>query len=169
MKERIAVYPGTFDPITNGHIDIIERGVKLFDTLIIAIAESPMKTPLFTIEERIDMVKKVIGKREDVMVERFGDLLVNYVIRKKASAVLRGLRVVTDFEYEFQMALTNRKLDQSIETIFLMTAEHHSYISSRFLKEIARLGGKIDNFVPLSIVTRIEERCRKIKEIIRNV
>ncbi len=160
MSRRVVVYPGTFDPITNGHLDIIERGVKLFDHLIIAVAENPKKTPLFTVEERVEMIMEVSDGRDNVEVETFDNLLVDYARKKNVCAILRGLRVVSDFEYEFQMALTNRKLDRDIETIFLMTAEHYSYISSRFIKEIARLGGKVECFVPENVVTRLQDKFK---------
>ena len=126
MKKRIAVYPGTFDPITNGHLDVIERGLRLFDGLIVAIAESPTKKPLFNVDERIRMVKEAVRKYRDVRVESFDCLLIDYLHRKKANIILRGLRVISDFEYEFQMALTNRKLASEIETVFMMTAEGYS-------------------------------------------
>ncbi|MEK6598755.1 MAG: pantetheine-phosphate adenylyltransferase [Deltaproteobacteria bacterium] len=158
MKKRIAVYPGTFDPITNGHLDIIERGLKLFDGLIVAIAESPTKEPLFTVDERIRMVKESVKKYRNVNVEGFDCLLIDYLHKKKARIILRGLRVISDFEYEFQMALTNRKLAPDIETVFMMTAEDYSYLSSRFIKEIARLGGRFDCFVPPNVAKMLKER-----------
>ncbi len=160
MAKGIVVYPGTFDPITLGHIDVIERGLKLFDHLIIAVASSPAKTPLFTIEERVEIIKEAIGSRKNLDVERFSGLLVDYIHKRRANAILRGLRVVSDFEYEFQMALTNRKLDPRVETIFLMTAERYSYISSRFIKEISRLGGNVDCFVPENAAKKLKERYR---------
>ncbi|MBI5047384.1 MAG: pantetheine-phosphate adenylyltransferase [Deltaproteobacteria bacterium] len=158
MKNRIAVYPGTFDPITNGHLDVIERGLKLFDGLIVAIAESPVKEPLFTVDERIKMVKDAARKYKNIKVESFDCLLIDYVRKKKANIILRGLRVISDFEYEFQMALTNRKLAPDIETAFMMTAEGYSYLSSRFIKEIARLGGRFDCFVPPNVAKMVKEK-----------
>lgn len=158
MKNRIAVYPGTFDPITSGHLDIIERGLKLFDGLVIAIAESPVKEPLFTVDERIKMVKDAVKKYKNVKVESFDCLLIDYMRKKKAGIILRGLRVISDFEYEFQMALTNRKLAPDIETVFMMTAEGYSYLSSRFIKEIARLGGRFDCFVPPNVAKMLKEK-----------
>jgi pantetheine-phosphate adenylyltransferase len=160
MTKGIVVYPGTFDPITLGHIDVIERGLKLFDHLIIAVASSPAKSPLFTIEERVEIIKEAIGSRKNIEVEKFSGLLVDYIDKRRANAILRGLRVVSDFEYEFQMALTNRKLDPRVETIFLMTAERYSYISSRFIKEISRLGGNVDCFVPENAAKKLKERYR---------
>lgn len=158
MKKRIAVYPGTFDPITNGHLDVIQRGLKLFDGLIVAIAESPTKEPLFTVDERIRMVKESVKKYKNVAVESFDCLLIDYLHKKKARIIVRGLRVISDFEYEFQMALTNRKLAPDIETVFMMTAEDYSYLSSRFIKEIARLGGRFDCFVPPNVAKMLKER-----------
>ena len=158
MKKRIAVYPGTFDPITNGHLDVIERGLKLFDGLIVAIAESQTKEPLFTVGERIRMVKESVKKYKKVNVESFDCLLIDYLHKKKAHIIVRGLRVISDFEYEFQMALTNRKLAPDIETVFMMTAEDYSYLSSRFIKEIARLGGRFDCFVPPNVAKMLKER-----------
>jgi pantetheine-phosphate adenylyltransferase len=159
-RKSIVVYPGTFDPITLGHIDVIERGLKIFDRLFVAVAGSSTKDSLFTIEERVEMIKESVGSRKNLEVESFEGLLINYIHKKSASAILRGLRVVSDFEYEFQMALTNRKLDQRIETVFMMTAERYSYISSRFIKEISRLGGNIDCFVPENVAKKLRERDR---------
>lgn len=161
MKKRIAVYPGTFDPITNGHLDVIERGLRLFDGLIVAIAESPTKKPLFNVDERIRMVKEAVRKYRDVRVESFDCLLIDYLHKRKANIILRGLRVISDFEYEFQMALTNRKLASDIETAFMMTAEGYSYLSSRFIKEIARLGGRFDCFVPPNVAKMLKGRFKK--------
>jgi len=158
MKNRIAVYPGTFDPITNGHLDIIERGLKLFDGLIVAIAESPVKEPLFAVDERVNMAKEAVKKYKNVKVESFNCLLIDYLRKKNANIILRGLRVISDFEYEFQMALTNRKLAPDIETVFMMTAEGYSYLSSRFIKEIARLGGRFDCFVPVNVAKMLKEK-----------
>ena len=158
MKNRIAVYPGTFDPITNGHLDIIERGLKLFDGLIVAIAESPVKEPLFAVDERVNMAKEAVKKYKNVKVESFNYLLIDYLRKKNANIILRGLRVISDFEYEFQMALTNRKLAPDIETVFMMTAEGYSYLSSRFIKEIARLGGRFDCFVPVNVAKMLKEK-----------
>src|SRR3990172_6923345 len=158
MAKHIAVYPGTFDPITNGQFDIIERGLRLFDGLVIAIAESDVKEPLFTVDERIRMVKEATKKYKNVKIESFNCLLIDYIHKKKANIILRGLRVISDFEYEFQMALTNRKLAPDIETVFMMTAEGYSYLSSRFIKEIARLGGRFNCFVPPNVAKMLKER-----------
>lgn len=156
--KRIAVFPGTFDPITNGHLDIIERGLKIFDGLIVAVAENPGKTPLFTVEERVEMVRESIGAREGVEVESFNTLLVDYLKEKGINAVLRGLRVISDFEHEFQMALTNRKLAPEVETVFMMTGERFAYTKSSLIKEIYNLGGRIDCFVPPPVVRMFERK-----------
>lgn len=158
MPEHIGVYPGTFDPITRGHLDIIERGLKLFDTLIVAVAENPAKTPLFDVNERLDMIGREIKRYKNVRVESFDCLLIDYVRKKKAATILRGLRVISDFEYEFQMALTNRKLAPKIETVFMMTSENYTPISSRFIKEIARLRGDVIAFVTPAVAKRLKEK-----------
>ncbi|MBI5492940.1 MAG: pantetheine-phosphate adenylyltransferase [Deltaproteobacteria bacterium] len=155
---HIGVYPGTFDPITRGHLDIIERGLKLFDVLIVAVAESLSKAPLFEVDERLEMIGHEIKKYGNVRVESFDSLLMDYMRKKKATTVLRGLRVISDFEYEFQMALTNRKLDPGIETVFMMTAENYAPISSRFIKEIARLGGNLSAFVTPNVAKKLKEK-----------
>jgi pantetheine-phosphate adenylyltransferase len=158
--KHIAVYPGTFDPITRGHLDIIERGLKLFDTLIVAVAESPAKTPLFDVDERLAIIKGEIKGFKNVKVESFNSLLIDYVRKKRATTVLRGLRVISDFEYEFQMALTNRKLAPDIETVFMMTQEKYAPISSRFIKEIARLGGSVRAFVTPGVARMLKKKYR---------
>lgn len=156
--KHIGVYPGTFDPITRGHLDIIQRGLKLFDVLIVAVAESLSKAPLFEVEERLEMIGREVKKYKNVKVESFNSLLIDYTRKKNAATVLRGLRVISDFEYEFQMALTNRKLDPGIETVFMMTAENYAPISSRFIKEIARLGGNLSAFVTPNVAKRLKEK-----------
>ncbi len=156
--KHIGVYPGTFDPITRGHLDIIQRGLKLFDVLIVAVAESLSKAPLFEVEERLEMIGREVKKYKNVKVESFNSLLIDYTRKKNAATVLRGLRVISDFEYEFQMALTNRKLDPGIETVFMMTAENYAPISSRFIKEIARLGGDLSAFVTPNVAKRLKEK-----------
>ncbi|MEK6726425.1 MAG: pantetheine-phosphate adenylyltransferase [Deltaproteobacteria bacterium] len=155
---KTAIYPGTFDPITNGHIDIIERGLAIFDRLIIAVALNPKKAPLFNIEERIEMIEESLGRHPKVSVETFSGLLVEEAERRKAMVILRGLRAVSDFEYEFQMALMNRNLNNKIETVFMMTGEAYSYLSSSVVKEIAGLGGTVDGLVPKIVSTRLKER-----------
>ncbi|MCP3677790.1 MAG: pantetheine-phosphate adenylyltransferase [Deltaproteobacteria bacterium] len=162
MKKGSAIiYPGTFDPITLGHIDVIKRGRKLFDKLIVAVAGSSAKGTLFTVEERIEMIRDAVGESQNLVVESFDGLLVDYVNKRGVNAVLRGLRAVSDFEYEFQMALINRKINEEVETIFLMTADRYSYISSRFIKEIARFGGSVDCFVPENVAKRLKEKHRR--------
>jgi len=154
---KTAIYPGTFDPITNGHIDIIERGLAIFDRLIIAVALNPKKAPLFNIEERIEMIEESLGRHPKISVETFSGLLVEEAERRKARVILRGLRAVSDFEYEFQMALMNRNLNDKIETVFMMTGEAYSYLSSSVVKEIASLGGTVDGLVPNIVSARLKE------------
>jgi pantetheine-phosphate adenylyltransferase len=145
---KIAIYPGTFDPVTYGHIDILERAIKLFDKVIISIARNTAKDPLFTEEERLSLLKIVTRRYKNVEVESFNGLLVDYVHEKKAIAVVRGLRAMTDFEYELQMALMNRKLDEKMEAVFLMPNEKYTYLSSNVVREIGRLGGDVSKLVP---------------------
>src|SRR3990172_5126275 len=154
---KITVYAGTFDPITNGHVDIIERGLAIFDHLIIAIALNPKKAPLFNIDERIEMIEESLGRHPKVTVETFSGLIVEEAERRKARVLLRGLRAVSDFEYEFQMALMNRKLNSKIETVFMMTGEAYSYLSSSVVREIASLGGTVDGLVPKIVSARLKE------------
>jgi pantetheine-phosphate adenylyltransferase len=162
MSKHIGVYPGTFDPITKGHLDVIERGIKLFDVLIVGVAESMSKAPLFDVEERLEMIRAEVKKYKTVKVESFDCLLMDYMRKKKAKIVLRGLRVVSDFEYEFQMALINRKLDPDIETVFMMTSDNYAPVSSRFIKEIARLGGDVGAFVTPGVGRRLEKKFRQL-------
>ena len=143
-----AIYPGSFDPVTNGHLDVIERARKLFDEVIVAVAHNDEKQALFSLDERLDLLQQSIGKIENVRIAQFDGLLVEFAAAEKASAVVRGLRAVSDFEFEFQMALMNRKLNVQVETIFLMPKEEYTYLSSRIIKEIARLGGDVSSFVP---------------------
>jgi pantetheine-phosphate adenylyltransferase len=147
----IAVYPGSFDPITNGHLDVIRRGVRVFDHLIVAVADNPAKQALFTRDERLEMIREVTKHEKNVAVEYFDGLVVDYVRRKKAGVILRGIRTVSDFEYEYQMALTNRTFAQDIETVFVMTREEYSFVSSRIIKEAASLGGDVSSFVPREV------------------
>ncbi|MSR64299.1 MAG: pantetheine-phosphate adenylyltransferase [Verrucomicrobiae bacterium] len=158
---RIAVYPGSFDPITNGHLDVIERATRLFDQVIVAIAANDNKHPLFVLEERVEMVKRAIKGRKNVRVDSFDGLLVDYAVQRKACAVVRGLRAVSDFEFEFQMALMNRKLNPDVETIFLMPKEDYTYLSSRIIKEIARLGGNVKQFVPSWVAEALLKKLHK--------
>lgn len=158
---RRAIYPGSFDPVTNGHLDIIARGCKLFDEIIIAILVNPDKKPFFTIEERREMLAQVIQDIESgscrLLVEDFQGLLVDYAIQRGADAIVRGIRAISDYEYELQMALMNRRLESRIETVFMMPAEAYSYVSSRLVKEVFLLGGKIEGLVPPAV----EELMRK--------
>ena len=155
---RTAIYPGSFDPFTNGHLDVVQRASRLFDRVIVAVAKSDGKHPLFLLEERKALVEQSIRDMPNVEADTFDGLLVNYVEKHSAQAVLRGLRAVSDFEFEFQMALMNRKLESSVETIFLMPKEEYTYLSSRIVKEIARLGGNVESFVPPSVARALREK-----------
>ncbi len=148
---NVAVYPGSFDPVTNGHLDIVERGAKLFDKLIVAVAKNPGKEPLFTLEERISMLEKSLGHLPNVEVSCFKGLLVEFAHVQQATAILRGLRALSDFEYEFQMASINKKIGD-IETVFMMTGNEYAYLSSSAVKEVASLGGCVKGFVPCHVV-----------------
>jgi pantetheine-phosphate adenylyltransferase len=152
---RIAIYPGSFDPLTNGHLDVIQRATKLFDQIIVAVAKNESKNPLFDLEERLDLVRKAIRHLSTVEADSFDCLLVEYVERRGAQAVIRGLRAVSDFEFEFQLALMNRKLNERIETIFMMPKDTYTFLSSRIVKEIARLGGDVSPFVPAHVRTAL--------------
>jgi len=158
---KIAIYPGTFDPVTNGHIDILERALKLFDKVIITIARNTVKNPLFTEEERITLLRQVTKRYKNVEVDSFKGLLVEYVQKRNAVSVVRGLRAMTDFEYELQMALMNRKLDENMETVFLMPNEKYTYLSSNFVREIARLGGDVSKFVPPVVLKALQQKNRR--------
>jgi len=164
MNNNLAIYPGSFDPITNGHLDLIERGSRLFGHLVVAVLINPEKEPLFTVNERVEMLREVTAGRDNVSVETFSGLLVDYAQRKQACAILRGIRAFSDYEYEFQMALMNRKLSPSLETIFLMPAESYTYLSSRLVREVFRLGGSVKDLVPACV----EERLRRKGIGIRN-
>jgi len=156
--ERIAVYPGSFDPLTNGHVDIILRGARLFDRIVVAILVNPEKTPLFSIEERVAITRAVFRDEPRVEVDAFDGLLVDYARRRGAHVIVRGLRAVSDFEYEFQMALMNRRLVADIETVYMMPAEAYTYTSSRIIREIFALGGAISGLVPEIVETRLREK-----------
>ena len=145
---RTAIYPGSFDPVTNGHLDIVQRAARLFDQVIVAVAHNEAKHPLFSVEERLALVRQCVGHLPNVSTDSFSDLLVNYVERRGGQAIIRGLRAVSDFEFEFQLALMNRKLNERVETIFMMPKETYTFLSSRIVKEIARLGGNVSCFVP---------------------
>jgi pantetheine-phosphate adenylyltransferase len=145
---RTVIYPGSFDPFTNGHLDIVQRAAKLFDQVIVAVAKNEGKNPLFSEEERLDLVRQSIKGQQNVSAEAFEGLLVDYVEKRGGQAVIRGLRAVSDFEFEFQLALMNRKLNEHVETIFMMPKDTYTFLSSRLVKEIARLGGDVSSFVP---------------------
>lgn len=159
---RRAIYPGSFDPVTNGHLDIIERGCKLFDEIIISILVNPEKKPFFTIEERLDMLADVVADINKsgctVRIDSFGGLLVSYAVAQEANAIVRGIRAISDYEYELQMALMNRRLQPGIETVFMMPAETYSYVSSRLVKEVFQLGGTITGLVPPLVEKRMKEK-----------
>ena len=156
MSTTLAVYPGTFDPLTNGHVDIISRGARLFDRIIVAILVNAEKAPLFSMDERVEIARAVFKDHRNVEVETFEGLLVDYVERRRAQVVVRGLRAVSDFEFEFQMALMNHRLNPTIDTVFMMPAEQYTYISSRLIKEVFALGGRVHGLVP----ELVEERLR---------
>ena len=162
---RRAIYPGSFDPVTNGHLDIIERGCKLFDEIIISILINPDKQPFFTVEERQEMLNEVVDSiskgRCTVRVDSFTGLLVNYAVAQEATVIVRGIRAISDYEYEFQMALMNRRLEPGIETVFMMPAETYSYVSSRLVKEVFQLGGTVAGLVPPFIEKRMKEKLNQ--------
>lgn len=162
--QRIAVYPGSFDPVTNGHIDIVQRGKKLFDKIIVAILNNPAKKTLFTIEERLDMLKESMKGIPGLSFDMFEGLLVEYVQARGANAILRGMRAVSDFEYEFQLALMNRKLNRDIETVFLMTGMRWFFTSSSIIKEAAVFGGDISDMVPPSVYRRVTAKFETLKK-----
>lgn len=158
MDNRIAIYPGTFDPLTNGHLSVIHRALKIFDKLIIAILVNPKKTPLFSLDERKAMIEEVLKDRSNVEIDFFDGLLVDYAVKKGSNVIIRGLRALSDFEFEFQLALMNRKLNRDVQSIFLMTDYKWFYISSTIIKEAASLGGKIDGLVPPIVCRRLREK-----------
>lgn len=157
----VAVYPGSFDPITNGHLDVIRRGARIFDRLIVAVADNPAKQALFTKDERVEMIREVTKGFRNVEVDSFDGLVVDYVRRRKAHVILRGIRTISDFEYEYQMALTNRTFAPDIETTFLLTHEEYSFMSSRLIKEAASLGGDVSAFLPKEVERRLRAKLRK--------
>ena len=157
-RERVAVFPGSFDPLTNGHVDIILRGARLFDRIIVAILRNAEKFPLFTTEERIQTVREVFREYPNVEVEAFDGLLVDYAQQREASVIVRGLRAVSDFEFELQMAVMNRRLGPEMETVFMMPAEQYTYVSSRLIKEVFALGGPIAGLVPDVVEIRLREK-----------
>jgi len=161
VPERLAVYPGTFDPLTNGHVDIILRGSKLFDRIIVAMLVNPEKSPLFSIEERVATAREVFRDYANVEVDTFDGLLVDYARRKRANVIVRGLRAISDFEYELQMALMNRRLNPDVETVFMMPGEAYTYLSSRLVKEVFALGGSIAGLVPRAVEARLASKQRE--------
>jgi pantetheine-phosphate adenylyltransferase len=158
---RRAIYPGSFDPVTNGHLDVIGRARKLFDEIVVAVVHNDEKQALFSLEERLALLGDALDKIDHVRVAQFDGLLVDFAVAQKANAVIRGLRAVSDFEFEFQMALMNRKLEDSVETIFLMPKEEYTYLSSRLVKEIARLGGNVSSFVPRPVAEALAKKFKR--------
>ncbi len=158
IKDKGAIYPGSFDPVTNGHLDVIQRAARIFDHVIVAVADNTGKKALLTVEERVDLLKKVTQGIKNVSVETFDGLVVEYARRKKIIVLIRGLRMTSDFDYEFQIALTNRRLAEDIETVFLMPSEHMSFVSSSLLKEVASLNADISSFVPGVVERKLKER-----------
>src|SRR5262245_34402758 len=157
---RLAIYPGSFDPLTNGHVDIILRGAHLFDRILVAVLVNAEKQALFTADERVDMIREVFREYPNVEVDTFDGLMVDYARRKRASVIVRGLRAVSDFEYEFQMALMNRHVEPSLETVFMMPAEQYTYLSSRLIKEVFGLGGEVRGLVPPSVEARLRDKTK---------
>lgn len=160
MKKK-AVYPGTFDPVTYGHIDLIKRAAKIFDEVIVAVADNDTKNPLLSTSERVDLLKRAVKGMNKVKVESFSELMVDYVQSRKINVVIRGLRMISDFEYEFQMALTNRKLNSNIEVMFMMPNELYSFLSSKLIKEVAALGAELSEFLPSFVEKKLKERLKR--------
>jgi len=164
MKRKLtrAVFPGSFDPITNGHLDVVSRGIKLFDELIIAVGMSPLKDQLFTPAERVEMISKLVADKPSISVESYDCLTVEYAARKNADVMLRGLRNLTDVQYEFQLAMTNRAV-AGIETVFIMTSEQYGFTSSTMIRQVAALGGNVSNLVPPSVYEQLKQRLKRLK------
>ena len=158
MSDVIAIYPGSFDPLTNGHVDIIERGSRFFDKIVVGVLINLEKSPLFTVPERVEIARTVFRDTPNVEVDTFDGLLVDYARRKHASVIVRGLRAISDFEYEMQMALMNRRLNPEVETVFMMPAEPYTYVSSRLVKEVVALGGSVSGLVPRVVEERLREK-----------
>jgi pantetheine-phosphate adenylyltransferase len=164
--KKIAIYPGTFDPITNGHLDLVKRGLMIFDEVIIAVAPSQRKEPLFTIKDRLKMIRSAVKRLEGVRVELFNGLLVEYVKKKKGIAILRGLRAISDFEYELQMAHMNRRIARNIETVFMMPSEEFSFVTSSIIKEISSFGGSVHGLVTEEVEEALREKFRIVKDVV---
>ncbi len=158
MPDRFAIYPGSFDPLTNGHLSLIHRGLQIFDGLLVAIANNPDTTPLFTSAERMQLIREAVGKDDRVEVDSFDGLLVDYAKRRGIHTVLRGLRAVSDFEYEFQLANMNRRLDPQFDSVFVMTGEDYFYVSARLVREVARFGGDVSGLVPANVRAALERK-----------
>jgi pantetheine-phosphate adenylyltransferase len=160
LNEKIAIYPGSFDPITNGHVDLIQRGLRIFDRIIVAVAPSLSKSPLFTVEERVAMIRQVLESTAGTEVDVLDGLLVDYVRRKRATVVIRGMRAVSDFEHEFQLALMNRKMDAQFEAIFLMPSARYTFLSSSIVKEVAGFGRSLQDMVPAMVEEKLREKLQ---------
>jgi len=165
MPEMSAMYPGSFDPITNGHVDIIERGLKVFDRIVVAVLENPKKAPLFTTKERVRMIQDIFASKKEVEVRAFDGLLVDFARARGTGVVMRGLRAISDFEYEFQMALMNRNLAPDIETFFMMPNVNYSFLSSNLVREVAALGGSVEGLVPGPVARKLRDKIRRSKKV----
>jgi pantetheine-phosphate adenylyltransferase len=164
--KKTAIYPGTFDPITNGHLDLVKRALLVFDEVVIAVAPSPKKQPLFTVQERLTLIKAAVRGFKNAKVEAFNGLLVEYVKKKKGTAILRGLRAISDFEYELQMAHMNRRLDTNIETVFVMPSEEYSFLTASIVREVASFGGSVRGLVPEEVEAALAEKFKIVKDIL---
>jgi pantetheine-phosphate adenylyltransferase len=165
MPEKSAMYPGSFDPITNGHVDIIERGLRVFDRIVVAVLENPKKAPLFTTKERVRMIQDIFASKKEVEVRAFDGLLVDFARARGTRVVMRGLRAISDFEYEFQMALMNRNLAPDIETFFMMPNVNYSFLSSNLVREVAALGGSVEGLVPGPVARKLRDKIKKSKKV----